>query len=459
MENSHSEPVIIERTFDAPGAVVWTALTDVEAMRRWYFDLPEFKAEAGFEFEFTVEHEGFTYRHLCRVTEVSPQRKIAYTWRYDGHPGDSLVTFELFPQGDKTRVKLTHSGLETFPRLPGFARSNFERGWTELVGASLKDYVENAGREIVLTREFNAPRELVWEAMTQPQHVVKWWGPRGFSTTIETMDFRVGGVWKHVMRGPDGTKYPNKSVFKEIVKPERVVYSHGGGREDGPGASFVATWSFDALGAEKTRVTLRMVFPSASDRDFVVKEFGAIEGGKQTLMRLGEHLAERLTEPFIISRQFDAPREVVWKAWTERESLMRWFGPKGCSIPTATMDFRVGGEFHYCMQTPNGQEMWGKWIFREIVPPEKIVLANSFSNREGAIVRPPFPGEWPLQMVTETTFTEEGGRTTITLKWLPLDATEAERKTFDHGRGSFTQGWSGTFDQLAEYLAGTANQV
>jgi len=143
MENSDPEPLIIERTFDAPGAVVWTALTDVEAMRRWHFDLPDFKAEAGFEFEFTVEHEGFTYRHLCRVTEVSPQRKIAYTWRYDGHSGDSLVTFELFPQGDKTRVRLTHSGLETFPRLPAFARSNFERGWTELVGASLKDYVEN----------------------------------------------------------------------------------------------------------------------------------------------------------------------------------------------------------------------------------------------------------------------------------------------------------------------------
>lgn len=147
-----------------------------------------------------------------------------------------------------------------------------------------------ADREIVIMRDFNAPRELVWEAMTNPKHVVNWWGPRDFSTTIETMDFRVGGVWKHVMVGPDGAKYPNKSIFKEIVKPERIVFSHGGGREQEPGASFAATWTFEALAADKTRVTARMVFPSAVERDFVVKEFGAIEGGKQTLERLGEYL-------------------------------------------------------------------------------------------------------------------------------------------------------------------------
>jgi uncharacterized protein YndB with AHSA1/START domain len=147
-------------------------------------------------------------------------------------------------------------------------------------------------REIVITRDFNASRELVWEAMTNPRHVVNWWGPRGFSTTIEKMVFRVGGEWKHVMCGPDGVKYPNKSVFKEIVKPERIVFAHGGKRENGPGVSFVSTWTFEALAAGKTRVTIRMVFPSALERDFVVKEFGAIEGGKQTLERLGEYLPE-----------------------------------------------------------------------------------------------------------------------------------------------------------------------
>ena len=257
---------------------------------RWYFDLKEFKPEAGFEFEFIVEHEGNTYDHRCKVTEVVPQKKLAYTWRYQGHEGDSLVTFELFAEGEKTKLKLTHAGAGDIPENSGICAQEFRGRLDELIGTSLKDFVENADREIVISREFNAPRELVWEAMTNPKHVVNWWGPRGFTTTIETMDFRVGGVWKHVMRGPDGAKYPNKSIFKEIVKPERIVFSHGGGREEGPGASFQATWTFEALAADKTRVTARMVFPSAAERDFVVKEFGAVEGGKQTLERLGEYL-------------------------------------------------------------------------------------------------------------------------------------------------------------------------
>jgi uncharacterized protein YndB with AHSA1/START domain len=147
-------------------------------------------------------------------------------------------------------------------------------------------------REILIARTFDAPRELVWQAMTNPKHVVHWWGPRGFTTTIEEMDVRPGGIWKHVMHGPDGTNYPNKSIFKEVVKPERIVYQHGGKREGGPGVSFVSTWAFDLVKANKTKVTIRMVFPSAKDRDFVVKEFGAIEGGKQTLERLGEYLSK-----------------------------------------------------------------------------------------------------------------------------------------------------------------------
>src|SRR5213592_2004405 len=141
-KNHLAEAVVIERTFNAPIARVWKALTDAEDMRRWYFDLKEFKPEVGFEFEFAVEHEGTKYCHLCKVTEVNPLRKLAYTWRYQGQEGDSLVTFELFPEGDKTRLKLTHEGIETFPKTPAYARKNFEAGWTEIIGSSLKQFVE-----------------------------------------------------------------------------------------------------------------------------------------------------------------------------------------------------------------------------------------------------------------------------------------------------------------------------
>ena len=124
-KNQLAEAVVIERTFNAPVERVWKALTDLEEMRRWYFPLKEFKPELGFEFEFTVEHEGMMYHHLCKITEVIAPTKLAHTWRYKGHQGDSLVTFELFADGAQTRLKLTHEGLETFPKTPSFARQSF----------------------------------------------------------------------------------------------------------------------------------------------------------------------------------------------------------------------------------------------------------------------------------------------------------------------------------------------
>jgi uncharacterized protein YndB with AHSA1/START domain len=146
-KNNLAEAVVIERTFAAPVARVWKALTDVGEMKQWYFDLKEFKPEVGFEFEFIVEHEGMKYHHLCKITEVIPQRKLAYTWRYKGHEGDSLVTFELFADGNKTQLKLTHEGLETFPKTPPFARKNFMEGWTQIIGSSLKEFVESDGTD------------------------------------------------------------------------------------------------------------------------------------------------------------------------------------------------------------------------------------------------------------------------------------------------------------------------
>jgi uncharacterized protein YndB with AHSA1/START domain len=140
--NMTPEAIVMERTLNAPVARVWKALTDVDQMRQWYFDLKEFRPQVGFEFEFVVEHEGNRYHHLCRVTDVVPEKKIAYSWRYKGEPGDSLVTFELAPEDDKTRLKLTHTGIETFPKTPAYARKNFEAGWTAIIGSELKEFVE-----------------------------------------------------------------------------------------------------------------------------------------------------------------------------------------------------------------------------------------------------------------------------------------------------------------------------
>jgi uncharacterized protein YndB with AHSA1/START domain len=140
MEN---EPVILERWYNAPVETIWKALTDKNEMKKWYFDLAEFKAEQGFEFSFLAGTEEKKFLHLCKVTTAIPNKKLSYTWRYDGFGGNSEVSFELFPEGEKTKLVLTHTGLETFPSdNPDFQKSNFVTGWTHFVNVALKDYLE-----------------------------------------------------------------------------------------------------------------------------------------------------------------------------------------------------------------------------------------------------------------------------------------------------------------------------
>ena len=143
-------------------------------------------------------------------------------------------------------------------------------------------------REIVVRRRFNAPPSLVYEAWTNPKHVVHWWGPEGFTNTIHEMDVRPGGVWRFTMHGPGGRDFPNKITFHEVVKHQRLVYSHGSGEDDGEN-DFEVTVTFEGLG-DQTELTMRSIFKTKEARDFVVKNFGAIEGANQTLSKLADYL-------------------------------------------------------------------------------------------------------------------------------------------------------------------------
>ena len=140
----NNESFVIERTYNAPIEKVWKALTDKQQMKQWYFDIAEFKPEVGFEFTFTGGSEEKKYTHLCKVLEVIPNKKLSYSWRYKDYEGNSVVMFELFDEGEKTRLKLTHTGLETFPQVSkDFSKESFMQGWTHIIGTSLKNFVEN----------------------------------------------------------------------------------------------------------------------------------------------------------------------------------------------------------------------------------------------------------------------------------------------------------------------------
>jgi uncharacterized protein YndB with AHSA1/START domain len=155
---------------------------------------------------------------------------------------------------------------------------------------------------------------------------------------------------------------------------------------------------------------------------------------------------------FVITRTFEAPLGVVWKAWSEADQLGAWWGPKGCTIEVASFEFRPGGFFHYAMHYPKSQ-MWGRFLYREIAPSRRIVWINSFSNAGCGITRAPFHPQIPLEIVNDVTFAEKAGNTTVSLSARPHGATEDEVKTFEAMFAGMEQGYGGTFDQLAQVLA------
>jgi len=165
---------------------------------------------------------------------------------------------------------------------------------------------------------------------------------------------------------------------------------------------------------------------------------------------------DRSTAPagtFVITRLFDAPRRLVWEAWSEAEQMQRWWGPKGCRIEVVTFEFRPGGFFHYAMRFPKGPQMWGRFLFRDIAPQERILWLNSFSNEGCGITRAPFDMAIPLEILNDVAFTEKAGRTTVTLHARPHGAAANEVKVFEGMFASLNQGYGGTFDQLAAALA------
>lgn len=161
---------------------------------------------------------------------------------------------------------------------------------------------------------------------------------------------------------------------------------------------------------------------------------------------------DSLSAPFAIERVFDATRAHVWSAFTDVDHLMRWWGPVGFMMLPSKLDLRPGGAFHYGLRAPDGGRMWGKWVFRDVVAPERLDFVVSFCDEKGNVTRHPLSPEWPLEMLSTTTFGEDAGHTTLSMRAFALNATDAERRTFDAGHESMRLGFTGTWDRLADYL-------
>ena len=164
-------------------------------------------------------------------------------------------------------------------------------------------------------------------------------------------------------------------------------------------------------------------------------------------------VAESADRALVVTRVFNAPRELMWKALTEPQRLERWWGPKGFTSRIHQLELRPGGTFLYSQRNAEGLEMWGKWVYREIIAPERLVFVSSFADEKGNLTRHPFEPNWPLETLGTSTFTEDRGRTTATVRMVPINATESEERTFFDGVNFMEEGFAGTWDKLDKYLA------
>jgi uncharacterized protein YndB with AHSA1/START domain len=210
----------------------------------------------------------------------------------------------------------------------------------------------------------------------------------------------------------------------------------------------------------QTQMTVLCQFDSPEDRDGMLGS-GMEEGAGELYDRLEEFLGElkagqqsttTLTEADVfLTRVFDAPRELVWQAFTQAEHLAKWWGPKGCSTRVLQLDLRPGGLFHYAMETPGGV-MYGRFTYRDIVAPERLAWVLSFADERANIVRAPFSETWPLELLCENVFQDEGGKTRVTMASAPLNASDEERDSFEQGRAGLKAGTDASLNALESYL-------
>jgi uncharacterized protein YndB with AHSA1/START domain len=166
--------------------------------------------------------------------------------------------------------------------------------------------------------------------------------------------------------------------------------------------------------------------------------------------------SEASADSFVITRLFNAPRPRLWDAWTKPDQLSQWFGPRGVTTTVMAHSLEPGGILHARMETPDGGRMWAKFVYREVTAPSRLVWVHSFSDEHANVTRAPFfDGNWPLELLTTVSFAEEGRGTRVTLTWTPLNATDIERQTFAANMNSMNQGWTGSFEVLDAFLAGT----
>lgn len=307
--------------------------------------------------------------------------------------------------------------------------------------------------EIRLTRVYEAAVKDVWDAWTDPEQVAQWWGPRGFTLTTHAKDLRPGGIWDYTMHGPDGTNYPNRTYYHVVEDQRRLVYDHGASDDRPP--LFRVTALFSESGGS-TVLELTMAFATAGQAA-ASRKFIRDAGGNATWDRLAEFLCQRIAARpcFVINFSLDAPRDAVFRMWTEPADLEKWLPPSGFRMEFLRSGISAGQSSFCRMSNREGVTICFRMDYREIVSPSRLVYFQQFCDSGERVCRHPALPDWPETQRVTVDFTEEGpGATRVTLQSEPSGGfTADEVQAFLDTRSAMTQGWSGSFSQLESMLA------
>jgi uncharacterized protein YndB with AHSA1/START domain len=300
---------VVSRVFAAPRALVFAAWIEPRHLMQWWgprgcTNRCEVDARPGGAYRIeTRGSDGIVYPMKGVYREVMPPERLVYTVDFSEHPdawhdmidpardrnnrrstSECVISVTFAEEAGKTRLTVRMRFVSATMR-DGFLKGGAEEGWSQSFERLDNSLLPTEGRELTHTRLFAAPRALVWRLWTEAEHIVRWWGPRGFTTTIHEMNVRPGGTWRFIMHGPDGTDYANENIYDEVVAPERLSFQH----VLPPHHFFTATFTVEG---DQTRVRVHMLFPTVAEREHVVKQYGADEGMVQTLDRLGELVAQ-----------------------------------------------------------------------------------------------------------------------------------------------------------------------
>lgn len=307
------------------------------------------------------------------------------------------------------------------------------------------------GNEIRITRVYEAPVRVVWDAWTVPEQVAKWWGPRGFTLTTHSKDLRAGGTWRYTMHGPDGVDYANVTQYLVVEAYKKLVYDHGGNDEQPPLFRVTVTFS-EARGKTTMEMISTLPTPEAARE---MAKFIKQAGGNATWDRLAEHLdqTERGKPTFVVNRSFDAPIARVFEMWTNPEHLVRWLPPAGSSMRFLRADIAEGKSTFFVLSGAHGT-MYVRAEYQRIEAPHHIVYTQQFVDEREQLATAPGVDTFPATLRNTVLFTEEGpSQTRVTLTTeVQGEATAAELAAFMQERAGMTVGWSGSFDVLEGLL-------